>query len=80
MLGKSQRKMPHTENVKTAQCYEQQRGGVALEYILVSTFITISGMVIIGIASQIIKEKVYHISKKLDLNLEEINWNPFTEE
>jgi hypothetical protein len=54
-----------------------QSGGVALEYLLVTTFAAITGIAALGIAGSIIKDKIENMAKKLEIPIEDVSFNPF---
>lgn len=56
-----------------------ESGGVALEYVIVSTFAAIAGAALIGIATHIFKERLQALEGKLDIDINSYDLNPFGE-
>jgi hypothetical protein len=55
----------------------KEKGGVALEYVLISTFAVFATIALIGIMSKIGKDKLNELTKKHDIHVEEFELNPF---
>ncbi len=55
---------------------KKEKGGAALEYVLVSTFATVVAISLIGFASRFLQEKVNAVAEKLGIASEELA-NPF---
>ena len=62
-----------------AKMKSSQKGSIALEYVLVSTFALLVGMTLLGITSHILKEKIDTLSQTLDIDLGDYKLNPFDE-
>lgn len=54
------------------------RGGVALEYVLVTTFATVFSLILIGVITNITKKKLNEVSDKLGITINDIELNPFS--
>ena len=67
-----------TKDVKKKKALEQT-GSIALEYVLVSTFATVIGMALLGLAGHILKQKVDYIMDKLSIEYEGIEFSLFEE-
>ena len=44
--------------------FMQKKGGAAIEYLLVSTFATLTTIAILGLLSKIAQEKIEHLTEK----------------
>ena len=49
---------------------KKEKGGVALEYVLVTTFATLATTILLGVLAGIAKNKVNSLAEKLDVDVE----------
>lgn len=54
-----------------------QKGGVALEYVLVTTFAAIVSIAALGFVGTMMKEKITSVAEKMGVEVQELNLNPF---
>ena len=57
----------------------KKRGGVALEYILVSTFAAILTSIILGVMANVAKKKITKLAEKMDVPIEDVSWSAILE-
>ncbi len=55
----------------------REKGGVALEYLLVTTFAAIASISLLGFMGTMTKKKLESFAKKLDVSIEDVELNPF---
>jgi hypothetical protein len=53
------------------------KGGVILEYLLLTLFTAIASVSLLGIAAHIFREKIEQFSQQAGVTLPQIKWNPF---
>ncbi len=56
---------------------KQEKGGVALEYILVSTFAAVATTLVLGVLATIAKKKVSKLAEKFDVDAEFTGFDAF---
>ena len=57
----------------------RQFGGAALEYVLVTTFATLTGLAALGFVGKMIKEKMEVMADRLGVEIDGIDWDPFSD-
>lgn len=53
------------------------RGGIALEYVLVTTFATLATMILLGVLATIAKQKVTALADKMEVDIEDVKFDIF---
>lgn len=66
-----------TKATKMPKSTNTQKGGVALEYILVSTFAAIAAITLLGVMGVMAKSKLSKLAEKLNVPIEDFSINPF---
>lgn len=54
-----------------------EKGGVALEYVMVTIFAMVVGVSILGASSKIFKDKIEALARQAGVELEDLNLDPF---
>ena len=57
-----------------------EKGGVALEYVLVTTFAAIAAIALLTVMGTIAKNKISKLSEKVKMPIEDFEINPFDED
>ncbi len=55
----------------------REAGGVALEYVLVTTFAMVMSLAMLAIVTSVIESKLEVVAERLGIEWEEISLNPF---
>jgi hypothetical protein len=69
----------YMNSYKLAGSTNGQFGGAALEYVLVTTFATLTGLAALGFVGKMIKEKMDLMADRLGVERGDIDWNPFSQ-
>ncbi len=56
---------------------QRQKGSVALEYVIITTFTTIVAIALLGLVTTLTKEKLHAMSEKLGIDTDEVNIDVF---
>lgn len=56
-----------------------QRGGVVLEYLLLTLFTAIASVTLLGVAAHIFREKIAQYAEQAGVSLQGVQWNPFAQ-
>jgi hypothetical protein len=54
-----------------------QRGGVVLEYLLITLFATILTVSLLGASAQIFREKIEKLAEQAGVKIDSLQFNPF---
>ncbi|MBI2602560.1 MAG: hypothetical protein HYW48_05855 [Deltaproteobacteria bacterium] len=53
------------------------RGGIALEYVLVTTFATLATMILLGVLATIAKDKITTLAEKMEVDIDDVQLDIF---
>ncbi len=56
---------------------KSERAGVALEYVLVTSFAAMTTMILLGILANIAKKKISTLAEKFDVSIESTDFDSF---
>ena len=54
-----------------------EKGSVALEYVLVTTFATVLAIAMLGVVTSLTKEQLRKMSEKVGLDMDTVEFDPF---